>query len=83
MLRLMLAYLPTCRIPAVRVSVEIQRKRLLVTMPSSDPEAKNASGLTPTQTKALNERNLEEHERAIIQSIKEVSSSHFGYAEMI
>ena len=82
MLPLMLACLPTRLVPVVRVFVEIQRKRLLVTMPSSDPEAKNASGLTPTQTKALNERDPEEHERAIIQSIKEVSSSHFRYAEM-
>lgn len=44
-------------------------------MPSSDPQAKNASGLTPTETKALKERSPEEHEKPIIQSIKEVSRS--------
>ena len=75
MLPLMLACLPTRLVPVVRVFVEIQRKRLLVTMPTNDPEAKNASGLTPAQTRALKERNPRDHERAIIQSINEVSSA--------
>ncbi|KIP03622.1 hypothetical protein PHLGIDRAFT_77281 [Phlebiopsis gigantea 11061_1 CR5-6] len=48
-------------------------------MPTSDPEVKNASGLTPTQTKALKERNPEDHERSIIQSIKE--STYQVYAK--
>ena len=43
-------------------------------MPSNDPNAPNASGLTPTETKALNERQAHPHESQIIQSIKEVIS---------
>lgn len=42
------------------------------TMPSSNPEARNASGLTPTESKALKERSVEPHETKVIQSIKEV-----------
>lgn len=75
----MLARLPT-RIPTLRASIQIQRKQQFATMPTSDPEVKNASGLTPTQTKALKERNPEDHERSIIQSIKEVSLPGFRYA---
>ena len=44
-------------------------------MPSSDPEARNASGLTPAETKSLKERSVESHESKIIQSIKEVRLS--------
>ena len=42
-------------------------------MPSNDPNAPNASGLTPNETKALKERHAEAHESQIIQSLKEVS----------
>lgn len=42
------------------------------TMPSSDPEALNASGLTPVQSKALKERSVEPHESKIIEAVKEV-----------
>ncbi|KAJ3541126.1 hypothetical protein NM688_g6130 [Phlebia brevispora] len=41
-------------------------------MPSSDPNATNASGLKPTETKSLKERQAEPHESEIIQSIKEL-----------
>lgn len=41
-------------------------------MPSSDPSAKNASGLTPQETKSLKERQMEEWEKPIIQTMKDV-----------
>lgn len=41
-------------------------------MPSSDPNAQNASGLTPNESKGLKERQAEAHESQVIQSIKEV-----------
>ena len=41
-------------------------------MPSNNPMALNASGLTPADTKNLKERQPEPHEENIIQSIKEV-----------
>ncbi|KAI0093983.1 hypothetical protein BDY19DRAFT_881332 [Irpex rosettiformis] len=41
-------------------------------MPSDDPEARNASGLIPSETKSLKERTVEPHESEIIQSIKEL-----------
>lgn len=43
-------------------------------MPSNDPQAKNASGLTPNETKSLKERGAEPHEEKIIQGIKELYS---------
>lgn len=43
-------------------------------MPLNDPNAKNASGLTPTESKNLKERAVELHEQPIIQGIKEVWS---------
>jgi hypothetical protein len=39
---------------------------------SQNSEAKNASGLTASQSKALQERNVEPNEEKIISSIKEV-----------
>ncbi|KAI0345243.1 hypothetical protein BDW22DRAFT_1426926 [Trametopsis cervina] len=44
-------------------------------MPSSDPEALNASGLTPVQSKALKERSVEPHETKIIEAVKELYTS--------
>lgn len=41
-------------------------------MSSNKQEALNASGLTPSQTKNLKERQVEPHEEKIIQCIKEV-----------
>ncbi|KAI0763701.1 hypothetical protein BC629DRAFT_1293766 [Irpex lacteus] len=41
-------------------------------MPSNDPEARNASGLIPAQSRSLRERSVEPHESKIIQSIKEL-----------
>lgn len=49
-------------------------------MPSNDPNATNASGLTPSETKALGERQSESHESQIIESIKEVSAGHAKHA---
>jgi hypothetical protein len=40
-------------------------------------EARNASGLTPSQSKALKERNAEPHEEKIISAIKQVSPFAF------
>lgn len=39
--------------------------------------AVNASGLTPSETKALKERSAQPHEEKIIQAIKEVLSPPF------
>lgn len=41
-------------------------------MPSNDPNAKNASGLTPSETKGLRERQPEASEEKILEGIKEV-----------
>ena len=41
-------------------------------MPSNDPKATNASGLTPQESKGLRERQPEPHEEKILQGIKEV-----------
>ncbi|EIN13879.1 hypothetical protein PUNSTDRAFT_56402 [Punctularia strigosozonata HHB-11173 SS5] len=41
-------------------------------MPSSNPDAPNASGLAANETKALEERSIQPHEESIIQSIKEM-----------
>lgn len=35
-------------------------------MPSNDPNAKNAAGLTPSETKGLRERQPEAHEEKIL-----------------
>ena len=43
-------------------------------MPLNDPNAKNASGLTPNESKNLKERTVESHEQLIIEGIKEVRS---------
>lgn len=48
-------------------------------MRSSDLEARNASGLTPNETKALNERKVASHETRIIESIKEVNYERNRY----
>ncbi|RDX51918.1 hypothetical protein OH76DRAFT_1345888 [Lentinus brumalis] len=44
-------------------------------MPSNDPNAKNASGLTPSETKGLRERQPEASEEKILEGIKELYSS--------
>ncbi|KAM5536031.1 hypothetical protein V8D89_010289 [Ganoderma adspersum] len=41
-------------------------------MPLNDPNAKNASGLTPNESKNLKERTVESHEQPIIEGIKEL-----------
>ncbi|KAI1794050.1 hypothetical protein LXA43DRAFT_1121069 [Ganoderma leucocontextum] len=41
-------------------------------MPLNDPNAENASGLTPNESKNLKERSVEPHEQPIIQGIKEL-----------
>ncbi|KAI0783298.1 hypothetical protein C8Q75DRAFT_810886 [Abortiporus biennis] len=43
-------------------------------MPSSDPEATNATGLKPNESKALKERSPQPHEEAVIKGIKEMYS---------
>ncbi|PIL31476.1 hypothetical protein GSI_06178 [Ganoderma sinense ZZ0214-1] len=43
-------------------------------MPLSDPNAKNASGLTPNESKSLKERNVEPHEQLIIAGVRELYS---------
>ncbi|EPQ60285.1 hypothetical protein GLOTRDRAFT_30198 [Gloeophyllum trabeum ATCC 11539] len=45
-------------------------------MPSSDPNAKNAAGLTPTESRSLSERQPEEHEKPILQAIRELYTSN-------
>ncbi|KAI0718935.1 hypothetical protein C8T65DRAFT_569813 [Cerioporus squamosus] len=44
-------------------------------MPSSDPNAKNASGLSANETKGLRERQPEAHEEKVLQGIKELYTS--------
>ncbi|RPD65084.1 hypothetical protein L227DRAFT_571523 [Lentinus tigrinus ALCF2SS1-6] len=44
-------------------------------MPSNDPQATNASGLTAQETKSLRERKPEPHEEKILQGIKELYTS--------
>ncbi|KZT30971.1 hypothetical protein NEOLEDRAFT_1083587 [Neolentinus lepideus HHB14362 ss-1] len=41
-------------------------------MPSSDPNAKNAAGLTPTESRSLSERQPEQHEQTILAAIKDL-----------
>lgn len=41
-------------------------------MPSSNPDAVNAAGLKPAESKSLSERSAEPHEERIVQSIKEL-----------
>jgi len=41
-------------------------------MPTSNPDAPNASGLSSTETKSLSSRGAQPHEQKIIQSIKEL-----------
>ena len=43
-----------------------------VRMPSSNPDAVNAAGLKPAESKSLSERSAEPHEERIVQSIKEL-----------
>lgn len=44
-------------------------------MPSSDPNAKNAAGLTPAESRSLSERQPEGSEERIVKAIKELYSS--------
>lgn len=61
------------RLSAHRIqSIKLLRIRTF-TMPSNNPEARNASGLTPSETKNLKTRQAEPHEDSIIQCIKEVN----------
>lgn len=41
-------------------------------MPSSNPEAKNAAGLAPHESRSLKERKPELHEEGILDGIKQV-----------
>lgn len=41
-------------------------------MPSNNPEAKNAAGLVPHESKLLKERKPESHEESILYGIKQV-----------
>ena len=68
----MFALRPTCRL-VLRTSL-LQPRKFISVMPSSNPEAKNACGLTPAESKSLKERVPEAHEQPIVQAIKEVSS---------
>ncbi|KAI0081066.1 hypothetical protein K474DRAFT_1682172 [Panus rudis PR-1116 ss-1] len=45
-------------------------------MPSNNPDAKNASGLTPTETRSLKERKPESYEEPILKGIKELYTSN-------
>lgn len=46
-----------------------------LTMSTKSSEKQNASGLTPTESKNLNERQAMPHEESIIQGLKEVRDS--------
>lgn len=64
------------RLPLVRLATHPPRlhspvSRLSV-MGSNTTEAPNASGLTPNDSKSLNERSAEPHEEKLLQGIKEV-----------
>ena len=50
--------------------------RFLSVMPSNNMDAPNASGLTPNESKSLEERSPKPHEEGILQRIKEVCKAH-------
>ncbi|GJE89617.1 nuclear transport factor 2 family protein [Phanerochaete sordida] len=66
---------PLAHIPALRAPALLAPRRYFSIMPSSDPNAKNASGLTPHETKSLSERQPEDWEKPIVQSMKELYTS--------